>query len=187
MQLQQFKSKKNLLIGLNQPAKVETRSLCSTYEGENYFVVHDVPEEANQAASGDAIAPVQSVAVVWDASLSMEAVSKKRVLKVLGDLYALPALQAASTSLILFRQTTEPAVTVANGQELLAKLNAVDYDGGTDMANLRWLGGSANFTRTCEKGTPRFLPSARQRSPSTHRPLAGPPEAHVQWWRQVGL
>lgn len=153
MELQQFKSKKNLLIGLNQASKVETQVMASTFENEGYFVVHDVPAESSANAGGSGgVAAVKSVAVVWDASLSMESVSKKRVLKVLGDLYALPALQGASTSLIVFRQTTEAAVKVANGQELLAKLNAIDYDGGTDLANLRWLGGDAEVKRTCDKG-----------------------------------
>lgn len=41
---------------------------------------------------------------------------------------------------------------VANAQDLLAKLNAVDYDGGTDLANLRWLGAQADYKRTCDKG-----------------------------------
>lgn len=93
VQLEQFKSKKNLLIGLGAPRQEEASSLSNTFDGECYFLVHDVPAESHETPSAEKDAPINHVAVVWDSSLSMETVSKKRVLKVLGDLYADDALK----------------------------------------------------------------------------------------------
>lgn len=92
VELQNFKSKKNLLIGLSAVAKKdEPQVLCTSFEKDAYFIIHDIPAESSAAPASTAM--IKSIAVVWDASLSMENVSKKRVLKVLSDLYALPALQ----------------------------------------------------------------------------------------------
>lgn len=93
VQLEQFKSKKNLLIGLGAQRQEEASSLSNTFDGECYFLVHDVPAESHDNSSVEKCAPINHVAVVWDSSLSMETVSKKRVLKVLGDLYADDALK----------------------------------------------------------------------------------------------
>lgn len=105
-------------------------------EGERYVTISHAPALANHGA-----APVVArVAIGWDASGSRSSEAVRRDRALLAALLATPGWRQVTIDLVVFRDRIEPARTfmVRDGKaaDLFSYLDALPYDGGTDLATL---------------------------------------------------
>ena len=105
-------------------------------DGERYVAISDAPTLPQR---GPAPA-VGRVAVAWDASGSRSPAAVRRDRALLAALVATPGWRQTTIDLVVFRDRPEPVrrFSVRDGQaaDLLSFLDAVPYDGGTDLGAL---------------------------------------------------
>ncbi|MCX7935118.1 MAG: VIT and VWA domain-containing protein, partial [Planctomycetota bacterium] len=108
--------------------------------GETYFAVSDFPVAPPLAAAAPK-AP-NRVTIFWDASASRAHAEREREMGILRAFFKQPHVAAAEVAvdLVIFRHAAEQprSFTVRNGnaEEAIAALQAVAYDGGTQLGCL---------------------------------------------------
>lgn len=112
-------------------------SSVEAFEGGHYLAISDVPPPARD--SGRRAAPPARVAVAWDASGSRSPAAVAKDREFLARLLSV-AWRDCEIDLVVFRDRAESVSTFAvrNGDasRLLAHLDALPYDGGTDLSAL---------------------------------------------------
>lgn len=98
--------------------------------GDVFFTVNDF----RGALAAPAIQPVPRLGIAWDASGSRSGVALAKELAFLEALFAKSG--AREVALVVFRDRPEAPRTFASFGELKAALDALVYDGGTDLAAL---------------------------------------------------
>ena len=106
------------------------------FGGERYVTISHAPT----FRAAPAARRVDRVAVAWDASGSRGADAVRNDRATLAALLAIPTWQNATIDLVVFRDRPEPVrtftVRAGKAPELLAFLDRLPYDGGTDLAAL---------------------------------------------------
>ena len=107
-------------------------------DGKSYFYINDKVPELSADITSAPSAGAGRIVILWDASGSRGKLDHNWELSLLESYFADYAAPSVDVSLVLFRHEAEEPMHfhIENGdaQALIAELEAVQYDGGTQMA-----------------------------------------------------
>lgn len=128
----------DLVVALPDTAKQKVL-MEKAPDGKVYFCINDAP--ADPRREKQAPQKPKHIAVLWDASASRAKADHQRELGILAQYIASLGKQRTRVDLILFRNVAEAPRTFhldGDAAPLVAALQQVKYDGGTQIGSLVW-------------------------------------------------
>ncbi|NQT52147.1 DUF2135 domain-containing protein, partial [bacterium] len=128
----------DLVVALPDTAKQKVL-MEKAPDGKVYFCINDAP--ADPRREKQAPQKPKHIAVLWDASASRAKADHQRELGILAQYIASLGKQRTRVDLILFRNVAEAPKTFhldGDAAPLVAALQQVKYDGGTQIGSLVW-------------------------------------------------